>query len=196
MLIVALIVAGILCLTVVALLLFLRKSCVEVAPDQVLIVTGRRSEVANPDGTSETVGYRIVKGGRTFIWPVIEEAETLSLEPLDLRFRVERMRTAEPLLAKMEVEASVAIGGDDRSIRAAAERFLSMDRDGIRRIAQQNLEGHVRAVTGEMSPGEIKGDAGEFCGRVRELAEADMERMGLEVALISVRDLDFETVSE
>jgi len=47
----------------------------KVGPNRVLIVSGRVYQL--PDGTRR--GFRIVKGGGTFVMPVIEKAQALSL---------------------------------------------------------------------------------------------------------------------
>jgi uncharacterized membrane protein YqiK len=49
---------------------------VKVGPNQVLIVSGRKVQL--PDG--RCVGFRMVKGGGTFVFPIIERADVLSLE--------------------------------------------------------------------------------------------------------------------
>src|SRR5215470_8912607 len=45
-------------------------------PNQVLIVSGRLRQL--PDGTR--VGYRMVKGGGTFVFPIYETADVLTLD--------------------------------------------------------------------------------------------------------------------
>ena len=49
---------------------------VKVPPNQALIVSGRGVSVS-PGVKS---GFRIVRGGATFIWPVLERVDRLSLE--------------------------------------------------------------------------------------------------------------------
>ncbi len=53
---------------------------VRVGPNRVLIVSGRQH--VRPDGTRR--GFRIVRGGGTFVIPVIEKADSLSLEVLNI----------------------------------------------------------------------------------------------------------------
>src|SRR5262245_26144517 len=48
----------------------------KVGPNQVLIVSGRKVQL--PDG--RFAGFRFVKGGGTFVFPLIEKADILSLE--------------------------------------------------------------------------------------------------------------------
>src|SRR5215475_4575747 len=54
----------------------------KVGPNQVLVISGRKHQRADPDGTMHEVGFRIVKGGGVFVWPVYEKVDILSLELL------------------------------------------------------------------------------------------------------------------
>ena len=64
---------------------------VRVAPNQVLIVSGRK--VQRPDGSF--AGFRIVKSGGTFVFPVIERADVLSLEVMAVEMPGAKGRTAD-----------------------------------------------------------------------------------------------------
>jgi len=44
----------------------------KVGPNQVLVVSGRKHKVTEPDGTVSLRGFRVVKGGGSFIIPMIE----------------------------------------------------------------------------------------------------------------------------
>jgi flotillin len=55
---------------------------VKVGPNEVLIVSGRQKKMIDTDGVARWVGYRMVQGGGTFVWPVIERYDILSLELL------------------------------------------------------------------------------------------------------------------
>src|SRR5262245_27010277 len=56
----------------------------KVGPNQVLIVSGRKHRYQDPDGTVQSRGFRVVKGGGTFVLPVFEKVDILSLELLTI----------------------------------------------------------------------------------------------------------------
>src|ERR1051325_3188559 len=56
----------------------------KVGPNQVLVVSGRKYKLTDADGTGHTRGFRIVKGGGSFIVPVLENVDILSLELLTI----------------------------------------------------------------------------------------------------------------
>ena len=53
----------------------------KVGPNEVLIISGRGTQVAdNTTGKTYRRTFRVVRGGGTFIWPVLERIDRLSLE--------------------------------------------------------------------------------------------------------------------
>src|SRR5919198_2805096 len=52
----------------------------KVGPNEVLVISGRRTR-------RRAVGYRIVRGGGTFVWPFRERVQRLSLELLQFDVR-------------------------------------------------------------------------------------------------------------
>src|SRR3982751_2339753 len=56
----------------------------KVGPNEVLIISGRRAR-KGPDGA--TVGYRIVRGGGTYVRPFGEKVQRLSLELMQFDVR-------------------------------------------------------------------------------------------------------------
>ena len=55
-----------------------------VPPNMVAVITGRRRALT--DGTS--VGYRVVRGGRTFLIPILEQAQWMTLNTIPLTISV------------------------------------------------------------------------------------------------------------
>ena len=62
----------------------------KVGPNQVLVISGRKHRMVDPDGTARDVGFRIVKGGGVFVWPVYEKVDILSLELLTIDVQQEQ----------------------------------------------------------------------------------------------------------
>ncbi|MGD9147297.1 MAG: flotillin family protein, partial [Anaerolineae bacterium] len=70
----------------------------KVGPNQVLVISGRRREstITNPvTGQKEVVGFRVVKGGGSFIIPVLERVDILSMEILTIEVEVRSVYTVE-----------------------------------------------------------------------------------------------------
>jgi len=156
------------------------KRYVKVGPNQVLIISGKRHG---------DMGFRIVKGGGTFVWPIIEKYDILSLELMTIDVKTPEVYTVTGVPVIVDGVAQIKVKGDDVSIATASEQFLSMDRGRIAEIAHQTLEGHLRAILGMLTVEEIYKNRDAFAQRVQEVATADMANMGLTIISFTLRDI-------
>ena len=161
----------------------------KVGPNEVLIVSGKKHRYADPDGTVKTRGFRIVKGGGTFVYPVVEKVDILSLELLTIDVQTPEVYTSKGVPVKVDGVAQIKVKGDDISIATAAEQFLGKNTDEIRNIATQTLEGHLRAILGTMTVEEIYQNRDAFASKVQEVAAGDMANMGLGIVSFTIRDI-------
>ena len=161
----------------------------KVGPNEVLIISGRRYKVTDPGGHVLDRGFRVVKGGGTFVWPVIEKVDILSLELLTIDVNTPEVYTSKGVPVRVDGVAQIKIKGDDISIGTAAEQFLSKGTPEIQNIAMQTLEGHLRAILGTLSVEEIYQNRDMFAVRVQEVAAGDMANMGLCIVSFTIRDI-------
>ena len=163
---------------------------IKVGPNEVLIVSGRRHRYVDPDGTVQTRGFRVRKGGGTFVIPVIEKVDRLSLELLTIDVQQEQdVYTSKGVPVRVDGVAQIKVKGDDISIATAAEQFLSKDTEAIKNIAMQTLEGHLRAILGTMTVEDIYQNRDAFAQKVQEVAAGDMANMGLSIVSFTIRDI-------
>jgi flotillin len=144
---------------------------------------------ADPDGTVRTRGFRIKKGGGTFVVPILEKVDILSLELMTIDVQTPEVYTSKGVPVKVDGVAQVKIKGDDISIATAAEQFLSKGTDDIKNIAMQTLEGHLRAILGTMTVEDIYQNRDAFASKVQEVAAGDMANMGLGIVSFTIRDI-------
>src|SRR5216117_4019600 len=161
----------------------------KVGPNEVLIVSGRKHRFVDPDGTVRARGFRIVKGGGTFVYPIVEKVDVLSLELLTIDVQTPEVYTSKGVPVKVDGVAQIKIKGDDISIATAAEQFLSKSTDEIKSVAMQTLEGHLRAMLGTMTVEEIYQNRDAFASKVQEVAAGDMANMGLGIVSFTIRDI-------
>lgn len=161
----------------------------KVGPNEVLIVSGRKHRFTDPDGSQQVRGFRIVKGGGTFVYPVVEKVDVLSLELLTIDVQTPEVYTSKGVPVKVDGVAQIKVKGDDISIATASEQFLSKGTDDIKSIAMQTLEGHLRAILGTMTVEEIYQNRDAFASKVQEVAAGDMANMGLGIVSFTIRDI-------
>ncbi len=148
-------------------------------PNEVLVVSGRGR-------------YRFVRGG-TFVWPILERAQSLSLSLLTLDISAADAYSKQGVKLLVDGVAQVKVRSDETSIAAAAEQFLGKPPEEIRRVALQVLDGYLRASLGTMAVEDIYLSREAFAKRVRESAQADLSLMGLQIVSLTIRHLDDES---
>ena len=181
------VIAGILVFVIFAYAL--AKRYIKVGPNDVLIIYGRKRRMRMPDGSYETVGYRIAKGGGRFVWPIVEQFKVLSLEIMTLDVKTPEVYTIQGVPVVVDGVAQIKVKGDDVSICTASEQFLSKGRHEVMEIALQTVEGHLRAILGTMTVEEIYKNRDAFAQRVQEVAAGDMANMGLTIISFTIRDI-------
>ena len=165
---VVLLAAGILVYFSIMIVIYARR-WTRVRPNEALIVYGRRRLISVPGGGSRTVGYRVVLSGGTFIWPIFEHFERVSLEAFGVK--------AEE--AGLEAQGHLRIKGDSASVAASAERFLSKKPEEVALILGDILRRHLRTAEGDPRTRE------EW---VRWKASEELAPMGYEIVSLSVRE--------
>jgi flotillin len=184
-----LILIGIIIIVLALLILLIAKQYKKVGPNEVLIISGRKRTVVEPDGTRRRVGYRYRLGGGTFVMPFLETVDTLPMEVITLLIKTPEVLTHGGVPIMAEASAQVKIGSSDPAIRIAAEQFLGLGKDGIRDVAMNVLEGKVREIIGTMTIEEIYRGRQEFNDRVVHATHEDFGLMGLQLLSFSLKDI-------
>src|SRR5574341_1458748 len=133
---VVLVVGGLLFMIFMFIILFAARYT-KVGPNEVLIVSGRQHRIVDGAGREKQVGFRIVKGGGTWVWPIVEKAETLSLELMTIDVKTPSVYTITGVPVRVDGVAQIKVKGEDNAIRTAAEQFLSKTPTEVMSIAHQ-----------------------------------------------------------
>jgi flotillin len=166
----------------------LGKNYIKVSPNQAAVISGRRRKLS--DGA--TVGYRLVRGGATLVIPFLEKVEYLNLNVLTVPLTTSRAYSGKGVPVSVKAVANVKIKGDDESLRAASERFLSMPHDQFQRLVFQTLEGHLRAILGTLTVEEINNDRQSFAQKLTSEAAIDLEKMGIGLDALTIQEISDE----
>jgi flotillin len=152
----------------------------KVGPNEVLIISGRKRRDR---------GYRVVRGGGTYVRPFREKVQRLSLELMQFDVRTAETYTVHGVSVQVDGVCMVKIDGSDSGIERAAEQFLSRSREDIVRTAMQAVEGHMRAAVGGLSIEDIYRERQRLVAAVRELAGIDLDAMGLQIVSLTIRNV-------
>jgi flotillin len=178
----AVVVAGISVSLLFVAYLIVKSRYKKAGPDEALIVYGRRKllskKTVSEDGSVE--GFRIVRGGGTFIWPGWEAFERLSLRMHTLEINLPHVYTEQGIPINVRAVAQVKIRATNEAIKRAAEAFLGLDSEAIRATIQETVAGHLRGIIGTLTIELLYRDQKSFQDKVREEAHEDLEAMGFE----------------
>ncbi|MBN2495610.1 MAG: flotillin family protein [Deltaproteobacteria bacterium] len=155
------------------------KRYMKVGPNEAMIVTGAFTRSIP----------RVVHGGGKFVWPGLQKAEILSLEVITIDVRTPEVYTEKGVPIIVDGIAQIKVHATDQSIRTAAEQFLGRGRNEIMNVAKQTLEGHLRAILGQMEVEDIYKNRDMFAQKVQETSATDFAKMGLEIVSFTLRDI-------
>lgn len=181
--------AGGLLVFILLILLVYASRIQTVGPNEVLVISGRPNTIIDSKGNKHEVGFRIVKGGRAFVFPIIEKCEKLSLEIMTLEIQTPEVVTKHGVPILVDGVAQIKVKGEDLSIITAAEQFLGKSKSEIMGIAHQTLEGHLRAILGTMDVEELISNRDVFAGKVQEVSANDLANMGMVIVSFTIKDI-------
>ncbi|KRD82935.1 hypothetical protein ASE51_21075 [Bacillus sp. Root147] len=184
-----LVVVGIVVFLLIALIAVFITKYRTAGPDEALIVTG--SYLGNKNVHVDESGNRIkiVRGGGTFVLPVFQQAEPLSLLSSKLEVSTPEVYTEQGVPVMADGVSIIKIGGSISEIATAAEQFLGKAKEDRETEAREVLEGHLRSILGSMTVEEIYKNREKFSQEVQRVASQDLAKMGLIIVSFTIKDV-------
>jgi flotillin len=171
------VVVGLVVLATLLLMALMAKLFRKAGPHEALVVYGFR-------------GTRVIKGGGTVIFPMLESCRELSLELMSFDVAPKQdLYTKQGVAVTVEAVAQIKVKSDPESIRTASEQFLTKppeQREGLIRLV---MEGHLRGIIGQLTVEEIVKQPEMVAERMRSTCAEDMNKMGLEVISFTIKEV-------
>lgn len=166
-----------------------RNNYIKVPPNTAAIISGRNHTIQTPDG-EQKIGFRIVRGGGTLVWPFFERLDTLDLTIVTIPdLNVQRAITKEGVPLSVKAVANIRIGNEDVLLSNAASRLLRKEPAEIRRMAYETLEGHLRSMLGTMTVEQINADRQQFQAKMVSESQQDLAKLGLIIDVLTIKEL-------
>src|SRR5205809_1391898 len=135
-------------------------------------------------------GKRVITGGGSVIWPLVETYRTLSLELMSFDVAPQQdLYTKQGVAVTVEAVAQIKVKSDKVSVETAAEQFLTktpQEREGLIRLV---MEGHLRGIIGQLTMEEIVKQPEMVGDRMRSTCADDLHKMGLEVISFTIKEV-------
>ena len=158
-------------------------------PDEALIVTGSYLGSKNVHTDESGNKIKIIRGGGTFVFPVFQQAEPLSLLSSKLEVTTPEVYTEQGVPVMADGTAIIKIGSSISEIATAAEQFLGKEKHEREAEAREVLEGHLRSILGSMTVEEIYKNRDKFSQEVQRVASHDLAKMGLIIVSFTIKDV-------
>ena len=173
-------------LAAVVLLLFLTfisryKRC---PSNKILVIYGK---------TGGGTAAKCVHGGAAFVLPLLQDYEYLDLEPFVVPIDLDNALSQENIRVSVPTTVTAAVSNQPGIMHNAAIRLLGLSREKIQSQAQDIILGQMRAVIATMKIEEINQDRQAFMAKVNDAVSTEMEKVGLSVINVNIKDLDDES---
>ncbi len=184
-----LIVLGIVAFVLIALVGLYVTKYRTAGPDEALIVTGSYLGSKNVHKDESGNRIKIIRGGGTFVFPIFQQAQPLSLLSSKLEVTTPEVYTEQGVPVMADGTAIIKIGGSISEIATAAEQFLGKQKAEREGEAREVLEGHLRSILGSMTVEEIYKNRDKFSQEVQRVASQDLAKMGLVIVSFTIKDV-------
>lgn len=161
-------------------------------PNEAFIVTGRKGKsIRNAEtgvSTTDISGQKVVMGGGVFVLPFVQRRHVLDLSSRRIMVQIRGAVSGQGVKLNLDGVAIVKVGGNEDSIRAAAQRFLTQQGE-IETFTQETLAGSLRSIVGSLSVEQIIRDRAAFAQRVADESETSLSGQGLVLDTFQIQDI-------
>lgn len=162
---------------VVALGIFV-AGFVSASPGEIKVISGPR-------------GQRVIQGKTGWKMPILERVDKMTAGMISVDARTtDFVPTNDYINVKVDAAVKVKIGTEKPELfKSATRNFLYKSQSEIADEVRDTLEGHLRAIIGQMKLAEIVTDRATFSEKVQDNATKDLEEMGLEIVAFNIQGL-------
>jgi flotillin len=144
-------------------------------------------------GKTGSGAAKCVHGGAAFIWPLIQAYDYLDLEPFVVPIDLSNALSQENIRVSVPTTVTAAVSNHSGVMENAAVRLLGLSTQQIQTQAQDIIIGQMRAVIATMKIEDINRDRQAFMSKVNESVAMELEKIGLLLINVNIRDLDDES---
>ena len=151
-----------------------------VPPSQLGVIQGRDK------------GFALVRGGRVFVYPLINRFDSMDLKPQTTTVVVESAIARGIVPLTVTATVSFAVARSEQGLVNAVKRILHLTDDWteLRGIADSIMEGHLRDSIAAMTPEEVMSQKDQLIQHMIRVAKSDLEEIGLEITTMNIADVD------
>lgn len=151
------------------------------------------SKLAVVHGRNKT--YR---GGRIFVYPLIERFASMDLTPQTCTVVVDSAIAHGIVPLTVTATVSYAISTSEKGRQNAIKRILEMSKGerGLQALATTIIEGHLRDSIAAMTPEAVMLEKDQLTSNMIQICKSDLENIGLEITTMNIADVDDHRLPE
>ena len=162
----------------------------KVCPTNRLLVISGATRLSNEMGDPLP---KVIAGGGTFVWPIIQQFDYLDLAPFTLRVALQDALSAETIRVAVPSAFTLAVGNAAPLKENAATRLLGKTEDEIKSLAAETIVGTLRQVIAIMTIQEINSNRDEFRRKIETTLVPELTKLGLALLNVNIQDLRDES---
>ena len=170
-----------LALTIVWIIAVAVKSIKRCPSNRVLVIYGK---VRGGGRTAKTV-----HGGAAIVWPIIQDYDWLTLEPMQIEIPLRDALSMENIRVNVPSVFTVAVGTEPEVMQNASIRLLGLDAQQIQQQAQDIIFGQLRQVIASMKIEDINRDRDKFLESIQTSLEPELQKIGLVLINVNITDI-------
>lgn len=180
---------GILLLALFLGVIFVFKTLLYICrPNEIIVFSGRRRRLA--DGSS--VGYSVVQHGGRLRVPIIEMAERMDVSTMTVHINISNAYSRGNIPLTVGAIANVKVSTRPGLMDNAVERFLGRDREEVRQVAKETIEGSLRGALAKLTPEQVNEDRLSFVEALSDEAEDDLRKIGIQMDTLKIQSVTDE----
>jgi len=152
--------------------------------NRVLVIYGR---------TGGGTASKTIHGGAAMVWPLIQDFEFLSLEPIQIEVPLRGALSGENIRVNVPSVFTVAIDTKPEVMANAAVRLLGLSIPEIRKQAEEIIFGQLRQVIASMGIEAINSDRDTFLQHIQHSLEPELNKIGLQLINVNITDITDES---
>lgn len=134
-----------------------------------------------------------IHGGGAFVWPLIQEARFLSLEPLTIDINLTGALSKQNIRINTPSTFTVGISTNEGLMGNAAERLLGLSEQQIKTQAEDIILGQLRLVIATLDIEEINRDRETFLSQINDNVTSELNKLGLTLINVNIKDITDES---
>ena len=156
------------------------------------IFYGRKYTFRDAEGRAQSRGFRIVAGGGSLLWPIVEHLQFMSTAVSQTVIDEHDIPNKDNVKISVKGVATCKIVTPPRRPSPTRRSPSSARRTRAGEIIRNIIQGHLRSIIGKLDIDEILRHRDTFNRRVVEESTEELRRLGIQIITLVIQEVNDE----